>query len=738
MGLLSSRRIGGTGTATDALPVFRVSAATKAALAASIADADAAADDEGRIIYLPAGEIEMTRDGSNSWCLDVARTNSDRPIVIQGVPGQTILKHPVGMPATSVSFLRFDRQSNITIRDITFDGNWGNHVTEIAAGSDMVALPAATINVESTGDMPSSGTLRIQLSDNSMQDIAYTGKTATSFTGCSGGVGRMYRHNTVGYVDTNTNGINHTTQDINPSNHGVMARGCTNVLIENCTFRQMYGDGVWLGTPADDDLQAPTMDVRIVNCDFYICARNGVSFGAATEDVVIDRCRFKYIHNTAIDSEPNYLYGGSRNITIQNCKIERWWASDLPAYMISVVGGDTTEWNISGAARNWNIVNCDIRGMVHIDCAWDVKINKCRIRNDVTDNSYSAGAIYAIGPNDGISIIDNWLYSTAAKSAGSSGPNNGVIHVSFAGNGSRNAQPAGVQIKENRIFARAALNGIWVNSHGGNTRGLAAVTSPVTGTATSVTDTTLVHTGAGWSGNQFEGKTVELGGFHALILSNTTDTLTLQPGHPSAQPYAWRHPETGRLAVAPGVGTYVIRGQTGFLDISDNHIDCGYDGNAAGAHGVYLFNDRAGGRISITNNKIKNVSDGAGNTGWGVHVVGDSSVPVLFLEIRGNRLWDDQAVVTSGATVRFASEASLTSIVKLIIADNGTVSGVSTALSGVAAGKWLTSDGDPQAWVGFGVPVHSAPQGSTYINKSGTGADSFYVNTDGGTTWGAR
>lgn len=62
--------------------------------------------------------------------------------------------------------------------------------TTIAAGSNGQALPQATINVASTTDFPTSGTLNVTTSLGT-QTVTYTGKTATSFTGCSGGTGTM-------------------------------------------------------------------------------------------------------------------------------------------------------------------------------------------------------------------------------------------------------------------------------------------------------------------------------------------------------------------------------------------------------------------------------------------------------------------------------------------------------------------------------------------------------------------
>lgn len=63
-------------------------------------------------------------------------------------------------------------------------------VTTIAAGSDGQSLPQATITVASTASFASAGTIFVQSTLNgvvSIVPIAYTGKTGTTFTGCTGG-----------------------------------------------------------------------------------------------------------------------------------------------------------------------------------------------------------------------------------------------------------------------------------------------------------------------------------------------------------------------------------------------------------------------------------------------------------------------------------------------------------------------------------------------------------------------
>lgn len=68
--------------------------------------------------------------------------------------------------------------------------------TTIAAGSNNVSLPTATINVASTTGFPSGGYLNVQTTEG-IQQVLYTGITATTFTGCTLGRGSMQTGGTV-------------------------------------------------------------------------------------------------------------------------------------------------------------------------------------------------------------------------------------------------------------------------------------------------------------------------------------------------------------------------------------------------------------------------------------------------------------------------------------------------------------------------------------------------------------
>ncbi len=72
----------------------------------------------------------------------------------------------------------------------SFDETFYDRSTTIDAASDGVALPTGTINVASTTDFASSGTVQIW-TGSAYTAVAYTGKTSTTLTGCTGGTGTL-------------------------------------------------------------------------------------------------------------------------------------------------------------------------------------------------------------------------------------------------------------------------------------------------------------------------------------------------------------------------------------------------------------------------------------------------------------------------------------------------------------------------------------------------------------------
>src|SRR5262245_39918286 len=68
--------------------------------------------------------------------------------------------------------------------------HWDAPQTIVAKTPDPVTLPAEVIPAASTAPFPKSGKIIVETAEGEME-IAYSGKTASIFTGCSGGKGAL-------------------------------------------------------------------------------------------------------------------------------------------------------------------------------------------------------------------------------------------------------------------------------------------------------------------------------------------------------------------------------------------------------------------------------------------------------------------------------------------------------------------------------------------------------------------
>ncbi len=384
---------------------------------------DGASDDSARIrtlmatagsagggtLYFPPGTYVVSRSGASNETLDVPADN----ITFLGERGLSIIQHVANMPNASVSMLRVNQRKHTSFVNMVFDGNWGNAVTRIADASNRVTLPQATINVDATGDLqsgvfPTSGTFYVLNSANVVQTITYTGKTATSFTGCSGGTGTLVRGAKLGLFDDN-DGHNHVTQ-IDPKNYGVMLRGAEDVLIANCLFRQTYGDYIWIGgSTTGPDTFSGSRNVRILNCDGNVGARNGVTFGSKCEGITIRDCRWTNVYTASLDAEPGGVHKPVRNVLADNCYLGLWWSQSKSGNItVSIVGADATAATQGNATRGFKLKNCTIEGGVQIFSAIDVHVDNCRVTLDSGHDSYAM--IYVDHYCDDIWITDNYIY----------------------------------------------------------------------------------------------------------------------------------------------------------------------------------------------------------------------------------------------------------------------------------------------------------------------------------------
>lgn len=679
----------------------------------------------GGTLVIPPGTYNITREGLEFWNVNVTTGN----LIIQGTPGLSVLKVEAGAAAVAVPMLFLDDLSNIRISGITFDGNWGNGYATVGRASANATLPQATIAVDGNiSDFPTSGTLLLILRSGA-QTITYTGKSGDTFTGCSGGTGTMRRGDTIGRSDTQ-DGLNHLTQ-VDPKNHAIMARGCHNVVIEECEFRQVYGDFIWLGHSSDDDTDNGASDITIRNCYGESSARNGLTLGQFCQRINMRDCRFVNIFTAALDTEPQGSNQPVRRVNIDNCFIGGWFYPGSPTrnqnIVMSIVGGDTLAPGEASDARNYRVTNCDIRGAIGISQATNTFLAGNTITCDWDGNCFAP--IFVQGYATDLKIINNDIYDNT-DDPGSQG-HDASISIQLYGNSAVNYQPADVLVAHNRIRSRNGAGGIRINSTGGFTFDAGVVIAPVSGSATARTTTSLTHTGAGWTLHQWSGWRVKMDNKLASIVDNTAEVLTLSS-------VGWTTPD-GVPTSLPALGTYQIFSVSGVVDVIGNDVDCGNDGNPAGGEGIYIFGDRANMRTRVLGNKIKNAFDDA------ILIQGVATKPMTYLEIADNRWWDDQVTPTTARGITFFSQESVTSCRKLVLRNNGSINDDATAITpltivGGNTGYWLVNDGDVQQWAGFGSPngVITAPIGSTYQRKDGGAGTSFYVNENGGTTWAAK
>ena len=162
--------------------------------------------------YSIVGQSGFDINNMNSFASTVSATTT----IAAGSNGQTLPQATInvtsttGFPASGIIWVttsagvqtvRYSGTTATTFNNCT--GGTGTMssgtTTTIAAGSNGVALPTATINVASTAGFPTSGTIYV-ITTAGVQTVNYTGTNATQFTGCTGGTGTMNTGNAVSAV----------------------------------------------------------------------------------------------------------------------------------------------------------------------------------------------------------------------------------------------------------------------------------------------------------------------------------------------------------------------------------------------------------------------------------------------------------------------------------------------------------------------------------------------------------
>lgn len=139
--------------------------------------------------------------------------------------------------------------------------------TTVASGSNTVALPTGTVNVASTTGFASAGQFTV-LSSAGAQQVTYTGTTGTSFTGCTGGVGKLYT------------GVKVTQYPVFTNNGAALAIASTSTTVTDGTKFQVGGHYTIVDGPKSERV------------DVLSVSSNTVTFTNPTAFYHLDKCQF--------------------------------------------------------------------------------------------------------------------------------------------------------------------------------------------------------------------------------------------------------------------------------------------------------------------------------------------------------------------------------------------------------------------------------------------------------------
>lgn len=654
----------------------------------------------GSDVYFPPGIYIVGKSVFGAWCLTLDRKSN---VTLRGIRGVSIIRQAAGLPASSVACLRLNECTNINLSGLTIDGNWGNVITSTAASMNGLALPQATINVEATTvdghTFPSAGTFVMQTT-NGLETITYTGITATSFTGCSGGTGTCVTGYPIGRVDSQT-GLNQGTQG-DPKNYGVMVRGCRNVNIDNCEFVQNYGDAIWLGQ-GGTDFSTFAQNVNITRTRINVTARSGVAAAQKCARIRMNECQVGNIYAQSWDTEPVGSTFGVHDVVISDSVFTRWFGVENPLrdnnIIISITSGQSLATTQSDAARNFRVENCEIEGTIYISNSIDVAIVSNRVVCDWSGNSYAPIAV--ISSCDDVRILDNYIYSRTVGF-------NCCIAVGYNGVGENNYQPQGIVVRGNRIHARNGNVGILVSGTGGIEFG-GGVVPGFDGVASGIAGLVVTDAGQAWTDNQWVGYHVAMGGAYGTIAANTADTFTVT---------AWQTP-LGNPYLTPAAGAYTVYSGGQVVDVDHNMIDCTDDGYGQGSYAISLAATRAGMRVRVRGNTAQNPATSS------ILIDNRFRQSELF-EITDNHVFNNMVTPNTDNNLEFMD--GVDNITKLIIRGN-TQEGAIEPMAGVSSGVWLVEDGVVQRWAGWDSPngVISARVGSLFHRRDDGAAAALWI-----------
>lgn len=218
-------------------------------------------------------------------------------------------------------------------------------------------------------------------------------------------------------------------QTVNPQRHGIFARRCPNLLLEDIQASDFTGDGTHVHDGSNH--------VLVRDSIFSGNARNGLTLGGGTDDVTFLNCKFVGNGAEQLDSE----HGLANHVTITGCEFDTLGASD--DFVLTMTGGSA-----ESRSSHWTVTNNIINGSVLILWITDVVYAHNRGVNASTRPS-----IYVYRSVDRVLIHRNELHTTGA--AGMDGGS--MIHVVGTNPGS---SAGGVLISQNKLTTEHPCYGV--------------------------------------------------------------------------------------------------------------------------------------------------------------------------------------------------------------------------------------------------------------------------------------
>lgn len=330
-------------------------------------------------------------------------------------------KQDVTGTGTETKNVKLSNDQDVWLDGLILDGGWENAITHVSVYGHLdVFSSGCTIEVEDTEGLapfPSSGTFEY-IGKDGIQTITYTGKTETTFTGCTGGSGTMrqgdaivrssiYRGSaTVGAGSNNANLASITSLSIGSGIDELPASavtgeiliatslgnkfisytsktgstlegvsGGTGVVTTGAAITYMRGQLGQLPTSPNaftidlknhnafagsEDGDAPVRRLRISNCDIVNSFGDGVWVGRSTTDVLIENSRILLSGRNGLT-----LSNGAARVKLVNCDIMYAHTTEIDSEPVEGFTRDVTmincriwRWPNPGAADSGNLNIC--------------------------------------------------------------------------------------------------------------------------------------------------------------------------------------------------------------------------------------------------------------------------------------------------------------------------------------------------------------------------------------------